>query len=336
MIRNPKARAVEVNSAEVKMRMKMNDRHTKDRKEFIRRLEQCILRPFPASGFTLVELLTAVSVLVIMGSAVYVVFNTALNVYQKSESRIVMAQKCRVALHLISTDLSNMQAAQGDESLVLVSQDQPMETGDPETMSRDMISFVTLIQTDPDAFLTQLNSQRQLQASSQRYEDEENVEQPVSDVQRVAYYIGPDPNQQTETFEGQSAMLSVDEEYENPVLLRIATTSLNPETVIQSLLEDGTIPEEDENQNPIYADIATIIDRVTSFDLKYFDGEDWYESWEDPEALPSSIQILITVATEDNISDQNTRANTMTQSTMIYLPTSTNVSEQPGGQGGGQ
>ena len=313
----------------------MSNRHIKARKGFIQILEQRISRLFLSSGFTLVELLSAVSVLVIMGSATYVVFNAALNVYQKSESRIVMSQKCRVALDLISTDLSNMQAAPGDESLVLVSQDNPMEIGTPETMNRDMISFVTLIPTEPDAFLAQLNSERQRQVSSQRA-DEENVEQLVSDVQRVAYYVGPPPNQQTETSEGQSAMFSVDDESENPVLLRVSTTTLNPETVIQSLLENGTFPEADENDNPIYVDIATIIDRVTSFDLQYFDGETWYESWEDPESFPSSIQILITVATEDNISDQNTRANTMTQSTMIYLPTSTNVSEQPDGEDAGQ
>ena len=308
----------------------------KEKKGFIQQRQQRISRLSPSSGFTLVELLTAVTVLVIMGSAIYMAFNTALDVYQKSESRISMAQKSRIALDTISTDLSNMQAAQGDESLVLVSQDHPMETGAPETASRDMISFVTLIQTDPDEFLTQLNAQRQLQTSSLRDEDEENLDQPVSDVQRVAYYVGPDPNQQTETFEGQSAMLSVDEAYENPVLLRIVTTSLNPELVIQSLLEEGTIPEEDENENPIYADVATIIDRVISFDLKYFDGENWYESWEDPEALPQSIQILVTVATEDGTPDQTTRANTMTQSTMVYLPISTSFSQQAGPEGGGQ
>ena len=309
----------------------------KERKGFIRQCQQRISHLSPSSGFTLIELLTAVTVLVIMGSAIYMVFNTALDVYQKSESRIAMAQKCRIALDTISTDLSNMQAAQGDESLVLVSQDQPLEIGDPETMSRDMISFVTLIQTDPDEFLTQLNAQRALQTSALRDEDEENLDQPVSDVQRVAYYVGPDPNQQTEIFEGQSAMLGVNDAYDNPVLLRIATTSLNPETVIQSLLEDGAIPEVDENENPIYADIATIIDRVTSFDLKYFDGENWYESWEDPEALPQSIQIFVTVATEDGTPDQNnTRMTTMTQSTMVYLPISTSFSQQAGPEGGGQ
>ena len=49
-------------------------------------------------GFTLLELLVAVSILVIIGGASYTAFSVALDVYQKSESRIVMTQKCRIAL----------------------------------------------------------------------------------------------------------------------------------------------------------------------------------------------------------------------------------------------
>ncbi len=286
-------------------------------------MNRSVSRFINTHGFTLIELLVAVSVLVIIGSAAYLVFDAALNLYQKSESRIVMGQKCRIGLDRIATDLTNMQAIQGDEALALISQDEPGETGD-----RDLISFVTLINTDPDPFLAQLNLATQVR-------DEEDAEPLLSDVQRVIYYIGPDPNQQEDEqdFESRGTMFSADEEGENPVFLRITTSALDPEIVVQPLLEAGTIPEEDEDGNPIHVDIATIIDQVTSFDLKYSDGEEWYESWEDTETIPKSIQILISVANENNNQRQSVKA--MTQSTMVYLPMSANFSEQPaGGQGG--
>ena len=268
-------------------------------------MNRSVSRFINTHGFTLIELLVAVSVLVIIGSAAYLVFDAALNLYQKSESRIVMGQKCRIGLDRIATDLTNMQAIQGDEALALISQDEPGETGD-----RDLISFVTLINTDPDPFLAQLNLATQVR-------DEEDAEPLLSE----------------QDFESRGTMFKADEEGENPVFLRITTSALDPEIVVQPLLEAGTIPEEDEDGNPIHVDIATIIDQVISFDLKYFDGEEWYESWEDTETIPKSIQILISVANENNNQRQSVKA--MTQSTMVYLPMSANFSEQPaGGQGG--
>ena len=112
-------------------------------------------------GFTLLELLVAVSILIIIGSASYTAFNVALDIYQRSESRIVMTQKCRIALERVATDLSNLQAVQGDESLVIVSQDNPVEEG----IDRDLVSFVTLMHTDPDPFLAELNAANQTSGS---------------------------------------------------------------------------------------------------------------------------------------------------------------------------
>ncbi len=280
-------------------------------------------------GFTLLELLVAVSILVIIGGASYTVFNVALDVYQKSESRIVMAQKCRIALERVATDLNNMQAVQGDESLVIVSQDNLIEEG----INRDLVSFVTLIHTDPDPFLAELNAGNQTTLA----DVEGNPDTLVSDVQRIAYYIGEDIAQQFEgdqenQMEMSGELLTADSEAEGRLTLyRLSTTALDVETVIQPLLEAETLPTEDEAGNPIHINIVPIIDQITSFDVRYYDGEEWYESWENAEMIPISVVVWITVAGENSRPRQNTNTNTITQSTMVYLPMSANFSEQPSG-----
>ena len=284
--------------------------------------------PHQTHGFTLLELLVAVSILVIIGGASYTAFSVALDVYQKSESRIVMTQKCRIALERVATDLSNLQAVQGDESLVVVSQDNPVEEG----MSRDLISFVTVIHTDPDPFLAELNAANQTVIA----DEDINQGELVSDVQRIAYYIGEDIVQQPGSEIGEDGMgmggefLTAASEVDGELALyRLSTTALDVETVIQPLLESQTPPTEDEAGNPIYVNIVPIIDQITSFDLRYYDGEEWYESWDDPEMIPTSVVVWVTVAAGNGQQRQNTSTNTITQSTMVYLPMSANFSEQP-------
>ena len=287
---------------------------------------------FHTHGFTLLELLVAVSILVIIGSASYTAFNVALDVYQKSESRIVMTQKCRIALEQVATDLSNLQAVQGDESLVIVSQDNPVTEG----ISRDLISFVTLIHTDPDPFLTELNAANRTIVPDQ----EINQDQFATDVQRIAYYIGPDIAGQfdTEEEDGRTVgggLLTADSDVEEGLaLFRLSTTALDVETVIQPLLESDTLPTEDEAGNPIDVDIVPIIDQISSFDVRYYDGEEWYESWENPEMIPTSVVVWVTVV---GANDQRRQAatRTLTQSTMVYLPMSANFSEPDAGGSAG-
>ena len=284
-----------------------------------------------ADGFTLLELLVAVSILVIIGGASYTVFNVALDVYQKSESRIVMTQKCRIALERVATDLSNLQAVQGDESLIMVSQDNPIEEG----VDRDLISFVTLIHTDPDPFLAELNAANQTVVA----DEDINQNELVSDVQRIAYYIGEDTaqqlaNEQEDGIEMGGEFLTADSEVDGGLALyRLSTTALDVETVIQPLLESETLPTEDEAGNRIYVNIVPIIDQITSFDVRYYDGEEWYESWDDTEMIPKSVVIWVTVAGE-NGQQRQAGSRTITQSTMVYLPMSANFSEQPPGEGG--
>ncbi len=283
-------------------------------------------------GFTLLELLVAVSILVIIGGVSYTAFNAALDVYQKSESRIVMTQKCRIALERVATDLSNLQAVQGDESLVIVSQDNPIDEG----TSRDLISFVTLIHTDPDPFLAELNAANQTVVA----DEEINQDKLVSDVQRVAYYIGEDSARQFEGELGDSIemggelLTTAGEADGGLALYRLSTTALDVETVIQPLLDSQSLPTEDEAGNPIDVNIVPIIDQITSFDMRYYDGEEWYESWDDTEMIPTSVVVWVTVAGSNGQQRQNTSSSTITQSTMVYLPMSANFSEQQTGEAG--
>ena len=281
-----------------------------------------------ASGLTLIEMLMAVSILVIIGGSSYFAFKSAVDAYRQTEGRILAAQRCRFAMDRLVTDLGNMQVSLQEPELALYTQDGPSQLGE-----RDMFSFVTLVNTDPDPFLQQLSSFQSQNASQ--------VPLPLlSDVQRVAYFVGAEPSP------GESALSSGnsrgvlagdrnDEQSGANALFRIATTVLDPEVVIGPFLQTGTVPETDENGEPIYVNIATLITGLTNFDLQYFDGETeaWNTSWDDTESLPSAVQVLITVQgeTQGTVSADTTQftpqsqpivSNGMTQSTMVYLPAS--------------
>jgi type II secretory pathway component PulJ len=285
-------------------------------------VENCTVEP----GFTLVELLVSVTIMMIMGGAAYSTFNSVIKIYQKSGTRMILTQKCRIALDYITTDLSNLQAIEGDENLLIVSQDNPSEEAIGD---QDLVSFVTLLPSDPDPVLSQLNASNEL--------EEEQQESLMTDVKRVAYYIGPDPTGLEEDSEERGSRLTDgSQEDQQIVLLRITTTSLDPETVILPLLESGTLPVEDEEGNPIQVDVVPLIDQILSFDLKYYDGEELYDSWEDEEQIPKAIQVTISMSadadkiegqSQDIQASQDIQNNMVTQSTMVYLLMSANFSD---------
>ena len=285
-------------------------------------VENCTVEP----GFTLIELLVSVTIMMIMGGAAYSTFNSVIKIYQKSGTRMVLTQKCRIALDYITTDLSNLQAIEGDENLLIVSQDNPSEEAIGD---QDLVSFVTLLPSDPDPVLSQLNASNEL--------EEEQQESLMTDVKRVAYYIGPDPTGLEEDSEERGSRLTDgSQEDQQIVLLRITTTSLDPETVILPLLESGTLPVEDEEGNPIQVDVVPLIDQILSFDLKYYDGEELYDSWEDEEQIPKAIQVTISMSadadkiegqSQDIQTSQDIQNNMVTQSTMVYLLMSANFSD---------
>ena len=282
------------------------------------------------SGLTLIEMLIAVSILVIIGGAAYFAFKTAVDAYHQTEERILAAQRCRFAMDRIVTDLGNIQVSLQDPELALYTQDGPSQSGD-----QDMLSFVTLVKTDPDPFWEQLSS-FQAQNTAQ-------VPLPLlSDVQRVAYFVAAEPQPgesplNSGSFQGGLTEGISDEQSGSYALFRVATTVLDPEVVIGPFLQTGTVPETDENGEPIYVNIATLITGLANFNLQYFDGEAemWNASWDDPESVPSAVQILMTVQGEaqPTVSTDTTQfatqsqqpvmpSNSMTQSTMVYLPAS--------------
>ncbi len=295
------------------------------------------------SGLTLIEMLMAVSILVIIGGSAYFAFKTAVDAYHQTEEKILAAQRCRFAMDRLVTDLKNMQVSLQEPELTLYTQDGPSQSGD-----RDMLSFVTLVRTDPDPFLEQLSS-FQAQNAAQ-------VPLPLlSDVQRVAYVVAAEPQPgesalNSESFQGGFTDGIRDEQSGSYALFRVATTVLDPEVVIGPFLQTGTVPETDENGEPIYVDIATLITGLANFNLQYFDGEAevWNASWDDPESMPSAVQILITVQgkAERTVSTDTTQfatqsqqpvipSNSMTQSTMVYLPASATAGGAEGVPQGG-
>ena len=279
------------------------------------------------SGLTLVEMLTAVSVIIIMGGASYAVFNTAIDTYHLAESKLIQAQRVRFALDHISTDLSQIQADTSDEMLAIFSQDSPTAAGDT-----DILSFVTLIRTDPELFAEQARLRR-----------DATLIPSLSDVRRVVYYVGqeipiemrqnasyiPPPYTASQVTE-QSASAP-----DSLTLYRIVTTALDPELVVDAFMNSGAIPQVDESGAPIHFEVTPIIDGIVNFDLKYYDEEAPYDMWEQRDVIPLIVQIFISVIDEEARQTAQTQTfvqtpgeippEALTQSVMVHLPSGANA-----------
>ena len=281
-------------------------------------------------GLTLIEMLTAVSIIIIMGGSTYAVFNTAIRSYNLTQSKLIQGQKARVALDKLVTDLSQIQTDTSDEVLTIFSQDIPTSLGD-----RDIVSFVTLVKTDPDLFAMQLQGPNV------------SLEPPLSDVRRVAYYIGPKipveelstgivPNPITDSQQPNNDNTTL---YDELTLYRVVTTALDPELVVSTIMDSGTFPTVDENGTPIAFTPEALVDGIINFDLKYVDAESeaMYESWERPDVIPIGVQVLVSVIDEDRqqrASSEPSGQNMglvghgiLTQSTMVYIPAGGVVTE---------
>ncbi len=281
------------------------------------------------SGLTLVEMLTAVSVIIILGSASYAVFNTAIDTYHLAESKLIQAQRVRFALDNITKDLSQIQADTSDEMLAIFSQDSPTAAGDT-----DILSVVTLVKTDPELFAEQMRVRR----------DSTQIP-PLSDVRRVVYYVGtkiPVEMRQNESYipppytasqvTGQNTSAP-----DSLTLYRIVTTALDPELVVDAFMNSGTIPQVDESGAPLHFQVTPIVDGIVNFDLKYYDAEAPYDMWEQTDTIPLIVQIFISVIDEEARQTAQTQdlvqtpgeipSDALTQSIMVHLPPSANASE---------
>jgi len=267
-------------------------------------------------GFTLVELMTAVTILVIISGTAYSAFHMALKVYNRETTRMILMQNCRNAANQIATDLSNIYIVQGDTDLQFMAEDIPEDEGEHDT-----ITFVTIIDPRPDPFLAQLSGELEIEEPT-----EEETTQPQPDLARVFYYLKVDE-------EFDESELNYDEQ--PPLSLFRATTTgltLSESESIEEIISRGTVvvttADGEEEEVPI--EEVAVADHVASLDLKYSDGEEWYESWDDTESPPKAVQVIITVA------DEAGKGITSTQSTMVYLALTANFSdeEQAGMQGG--
>ena len=300
-------------------------------------------------GFTLIELMVAVTILVIIGGTAYTSYNAAIKVYQKHQARMETVQKCRAALEQIARDLENLFFIEQDEELLMTSEDYQNEDG----IDQDTISFARAI--DPRYEFYQF-----VQTGEQEGWTLQNVEQaegtPVNtDLIRVGYMIAEDPNlaerEMTLSTLGQTSQAV------SPYsLYRITTHTLNYDDGLSQVFEGEVSPadliEAEETQEQEYQMMyqsesqlkatgeseavlkaEVIAENVLMLDLKYFDGEDWLDYWDMQEQegqLPKAVMITLSVTDEKG-------KVTVTEMTIAYLNLSKEISPEgamPGAQGG--
>ena len=254
------------------------------------------------SGFTLIEIMVATVITMMIIGSVYAAFRSSLNVYQRDETRIIMLQRCRVALDRMARDLSNLFFVKDDEEMLLLAED----FADSETsIDKDMISFVAIIEPRLDDYYLQLEESEALLD-----EDQEN---PLpSDLARIIYYVGPSPE---------------DEIAES--LMRIETANLDIEELEDMLEELLSSAPSEEMQEQLRSSI--LVDYVAGLNIRYFDGEDWVDVWdmEEEEGLPNAVELTL------SITDADTQEKTLTQAVVVYLPMSGLPTEETGlGMGG--
>jgi hypothetical protein len=255
------------------------------------------------SGFTLIEIMVATVITMMIIGSVYAAFRTSLNVYQRDETRIIMLQRCRVALDRMARDLSNLFFVKDDDEMLLLTED----FADSETsIDKDMMSFVSIVEPRLDDYYLELEESEALLD-----EDQEN---PLpSDLSRVIYYVGPSPEEYGRELTTPSQSL-----------MRIETTNLDMEELEDMLEELMSSAPSEELQEELRSSI--LVDYVAGLNMRYFDGEDWVDVWdmEEEEGLPNAVELTL------SITDADRQEKTLTQAVVVYLPMSeppTEVSE---------
>lgn len=260
-------------------------------------------------GFTLIEIMVAVAISMLIIGSVYAVFRSSLNAYQKNEIRIIMLQKCRTTLDRIAQDITNMFYADGDVELTFLCDD----NADTETnMDIDMISFVTVVNPNLRDYVPQ--EERETRTTTSSEEEEETENDLPSDLARVVYFIGQNPESNTSSVS----------------LMRVETSNLDVQD-LQDMLEQmqssTRLSRSDEVQEMLRSSV--LMDNVAGLNIRYFDGSDWADSWdmEEEQQLPQALEITLSVTDPDN------KGNPITQAIVVYLNFSQPVNQQATGQG---
>lgn len=251
------------------------------------------------SGFTLIEIMVATTIALMIVGSVYAAFRTSLKVYQRDEVKMIMLQRCRVALDRIAQDLSNMFYAENDQELIMITQDY----ADSETsLDLDMISFVTVVEPNLKDYTP---SEESTSSTSVTSESEEENQLP-SDLVRVVYFIVQNPDDQN-----------------SKSLVRIETNELDPEELNNMLSEmQSSATLSDDLQEQLRESI--LVDYVTALNIRYYDGTDWVDEWdmEEEGRLPSAVEITLSITDADN------KGKSLTQAIVVYLPFSRPSSEE--------
>lgn len=293
-----------------------------------------------SSGFTLVELLLAMTILTIVAGVGYSVFSHALRAYQTDTTQLELIQRSRVGLDQITRDLSSMVVASGDTNFEFFYQDLPGET---ESEGTDIVSFAATVAprltngaVEPASTLPpSLRSNDAAAALS----DEETTPVP-SDLLRIAYVLGYDPDQTTTS----------ETEAEDPplCLLRITSATLS----IEDAFSDALVQEPTgmlETLEELGATVEVVVDHVTSLNLAFYDGEEWTTVWDTEEnGVPKAVRLTVTVEDREGKGTLFTRSSaTPIMMNLVPPPTNqggsgqANTTQQTGptgqtGQPGGQ
>jgi len=258
------------------------------------------------SGFTLVEIMVATVISLLIISSVYAAFRSSLTAYERNQTKVIMLQKCRMALDRMARDFNTLYYEENDEELTILVQDY----ADSETsMDKDMVSFVAIVNPNITKYLQSQESNTSNNASDNGDTTENTL---PSDLARVTYFIGQSPEDQNV----QS-------------LMRVEVTNLDTQELQDLLSEIQSTSPSDEMQEMLRTSI--LVDNVGGFNVRYFDGTDWVDTWdmEEENGLPKAVELTLTVT------DPNNKEKALTQAVVVYLPFSASQTQQTTGSNQG-
>ena len=239
------------------------------------------------AGFTLVELMVSMTILVMIAGVAYAAFTTALKIYHVDARELALTQRLRLGLSDLTRDMSNAIVSQGDPNLTLIFEDVP---GELPTEGADVISFVTAvvpnISNGEGAITSALPPSRRASRSTP-VDDEDSSTPP--DIVRVAYVLGVNPDALTPiTSRGSQPTVTL-------ALLRVTSRTLDFEEAFgDAFSQSGTAMLEALDQLGATVEVAVLNTRSLNFAL--YDGEEWYPDWDsEDQGVPRAIRVAVAV-----------------------------------------